>query len=493
MRLKLKRLEVSTGRPIVFLNYDDAREIDVNAGERVQISFRGKKVIGRVDLIYDFLKRGESSLSEDIIKHINIKAGDKIDVGLVSRPDSAVFIAKKMNDKSLSEREIFSIIKDVAENALTEAEIAQFVVAVYKNGMPRKETIYLTRAMCKTGMTLKWKSKIVADKHSIGGIAGNRTTPIVVSICAAAGLVMPKTSSRAITSASGTADAVETVAKVDFPADELQRIVRKVGACLAWGGLLGLAPADDKLIKIERILRLDPESQLLASILSKKLSVGSTHVLIDIPYGTGAKVSRYEGEKLRRKFLWLGKKFGLEMKVVLTNGSQPIGNGIGPVLEMIDVLRVLRGKNPPLDLKKKALILAGLILEMTGKAKKNEGSKMAGEILNSGKALKKFDEIVEAQGRIRDGLKLAKQSSEVWANFGGIVRSIDNKSINFLAGLLGCPMDKGAGIYLHKHIGDSVKKGENLMTLYSESREKLDEVIRAIDRNNPMKIRRTEH
>ncbi|MEK6855804.1 MAG: thymidine phosphorylase, partial [Nanoarchaeota archaeon] len=248
MKLRLKKFDVAAGRPIVFMDHDDARKMDVNVGDRVEISCGGKKIIGRADIVEGYVKSGEILLSEDIVKFINLKPGVDVNVDLVSKPDSAEFIRKKMNDKELNKNEIFSIISDVVNNALTEAEIAQFVVAVYKNGMSHRETIDLTHAMCQTGTVLKWKSKIVADKHSIGGIAGNRTTPIIVSICAAAGIIMPKTSSRAITSAAGTADVIETMAKVDFPAKELQRIVSKVGACLAWGGSLGLAPADDKLI-----------------------------------------------------------------------------------------------------------------------------------------------------------------------------------------------------------------------------------------------------
>src|SRR3989344_4496891 len=177
--------------------------------------------------------------------------------------------------------------------------------------------------MCESGKVISWGNREVADKHSIGGIPNNRTTPIVVSICASHGILMPKTSSRAITSAAGTADVVEVLANVELSDKELKKVVLKTNACLVWGGSLGLAPADDKLIKIERALNLDPESQLLASILSKKLAAGSKFVLIDIPYGHGAKVSREEAAKLGRRFISLARKFRIKIKVVLTDGSHP--------------------------------------------------------------------------------------------------------------------------------------------------------------------------
>ncbi|MEK6856234.1 MAG: thymidine phosphorylase, partial [Nanoarchaeota archaeon] len=260
-------------------------------------------------------------------------------------------------------------------------------------------------------------------------------------------------------------------------------------ACFVWGGTLGLAPADDKIIKIEKILKLDPESQLLASILSKKLSVGSTHVLIDIPYGEGAKVSKKGAEKLGERFLWLGKKLGLKIKVIFTLGNQPIGNGIGPALEMMDVLRVLRRDNPPKDLETKALMMAGILIEMVGKAKNGKGEEMAYKLLESGKALKKFEEIVNTQGRVRDGLKLAKYNQTVKAEKSGFVKKIDNKEMNNLATIMGCPVDKGTGIYLFKHIGDKVEKGDDLVTFYAEAKEKLNEALMIFKTKMPIEVK----
>lgn len=487
MKLKVKRFEVLTGRPIVFLNEGDAEKMDMTIDDRIEVSFSNKKIIARIDLVEDFLKSGEVALSEDIEEYLKVKAGNIVDISFVSKPESLVSIKKKMSGKELSASEIKKIIQDVIDNSLKEVEIAEFVIAVYKNGMSKRETVDLTRAMFSTGKVLKWHSKVVADKHCIGGIAGNRTTPIVVSICAAAGIVMPKTSSRAITSAAGTADTVETLAKVDFPASELTRIVMKTGACLAWGGSLGMSPADDKLIQIERVLRLDPDAQLLASILSKKIAAGSTHVLIDIPYGDGAKVSRSRAEFLKRNFIFLGKQFGLKVEVILTDGNQPIGNGVGPVLEMVDVVKVLRRDFPPKDLEEKSIFLAGKIFELTGKTKRGSGEKLAKEMLDSGKAYKKFEEILKAQGLKKEPLKPAKIVREIVSNKSGRIIHIDNVKINTLATLLGCPFEKNTGIYLFKHVGDRVVKGDKLMAFYSNSHDKMKEAFES-DKINPSVI-----
>ena len=368
MKLKLKKLTLDAGRPIAFIHESTAPKINIHVGERVEISCNGKKIIAVVDLIKGGLKPKEIFLSQSITSYLGVKPGKYVEVSLALEPRSTRYIAKKLRGTPLKKKEIYAIIKDIVDNALTEGEVAYFVSGVYEHGMSMEETIYLTEAMYKTGQVLKWKNPKIIDKHSIGGIAGNRTTPIVIAICAASGLIFPKTSSRAITSAAGTADVMETLTKVDLTFQQLKKVVNKIGACLVWGGSLGMAPADDKLIRVERLLSLDPESQLIASIMAKKLSVGSKYVLIDIPYGPKAKVSKAKAIKLKDKFLKVGKYFKLKMRVILTDGSQPIGNGIGPVLEMKDVLRVLERNNPPKDLENKCIFLSGQILEMSGKA-----------------------------------------------------------------------------------------------------------------------------
>jgi AMP phosphorylase len=488
MKLRIKEVNLGAGRPVAFLDEATAKALNVHMGDRVEISHNGNKLIAIVDILKKFIKKGEIALSDEIIQYLSLKKKDMVDVTLALDSRSSVLITKKLNGKELTREEIYFIVRDIVNNALTEAEIAYFVSGVYENGMTLKETINLTEAMYKTGEVINWHTKDIADKHSIGGIAGNRTTPIVVPICASLGVVMPKTSSRAITSAAGTADVIELLANVDFPVSKLKEIVKKTGACLAWGGALGLAPVDDKLIRVERLLNLDPESQLIASILAKKLAVGSKYVLIDVPYGENAKVDKKHALKLKDKFLKVGKHFGLKMDVVLTDGSQPIGNGIGPVLEMQDVIRVLKRENSPKDLENKSLFLAGRILEMVGKAKKGQGESIAREVLYSGRAFRKFDEIISAQGKKYIDLKPAKFRFDIKANSNGKIKSIDNKAINTLGRILGCPTDKESGLYIYKHNGELVRRGEAIVTLYSESEKKLKEAIKFFNEKKPVVI-----
>jgi AMP phosphorylase len=482
MELKVKVFEFLAGRPIAIINQKTASKINVHVGERILITKFGDSIISIVDISKDFLKENEIAVSQEILESLSISNGDGVEVSLAERPQSTLFIKKKLDGMPLTKEEIHAIVKDIVNNALTEPEIAYFVSAVYKCGMSDNETENLIWAMVSAGKRLNFSGDVV-DKHSISGIAANRTTPIVVPICAAVGLKMPKTSSRAITSAAGTADVIESIAKIDFTAEEIKKIVEKTNACMVWGGSLGLSPADDKLIQTEKILSLDPEAQLIASILSKKISVGSKYVLIDIPYGKSAKVNLEKARKLKKKFEFFGKKFGLNIKCVLTDGSEPIGKGIGPLLEIRDIIRVLkRDKELYKPLEEKSVMLSGEILELVGKAKKGKGKHMAIEILNSGKAFEKFKEIISAQkGKIPSieeiNLKLGKIKKEIIADKNSKIKEIDNKKINKIASIAGSPMDKGAGISLNKHVGDKIKKGEKILTIYSDSKIRLNNAL----------------
>lgn len=485
-KLKVKQYKWSAGRPVAILNKSIAKVLSANLSDRVLIRHNSKRIIAVVDLSSHIAGAGEIVLSSEIMDYFHIKGGEEVIVEIANQPRTIQTINKKLRCEVLSEKEIYDIISSIVNNELSETEIAFFISAIYECGMSMKETALLAKAMFATGEHLLFKGKTVVDKHSIGGIAGNRTTPIVVSICAAAGLTMPKTSSRAITAAAGTADVLEAICKVEFSPKEIKKIVEKTNACMVWGGALGFAPADDKIIKVESQISIDPEPNLLASIIAKKLSVGSKYILIDIPYGKFAKVSKPEAIKLKNKFETLGKFFNLKLKAVITKGDEPIGNGIGPIMELRDIVNILKG-NGPQDLRKKSLFLAGEIFELCGKAKKSKGIEMATKILESGKAFYKFKEIIKAQQGSIEGQKLsiAKFSYNIKSKKTSKVIEIDNKKINLLARIAGSPDDKKAGLYLYKHVGNKINKGENLISIYSQSNQRLKD---AIDFYNENKI-----
>ncbi|MEM4330882.1 MAG: thymidine phosphorylase [Candidatus Pacearchaeota archaeon] len=490
MKLKIKKLFWYAGRPVVVLSPSLAKKLNVSVNERVCISFKKRKVYAIVDIFSDIVSDCEIGISREVLNFVPLREKTKVEVYPAESSIVGQLIKKKMEGQKLNENEIRMIVEGISQNSLTETEIAFFISAEKIVGMEKKEIINLVEAMVKTGNRLNLNKKIVADKHCIGGIAGNRTTPIVVSICACAGLTIPKTSSRAITSAAGTADTIETIARVDLKKEEILEVIKKTNACLAWNGSLNLSPSDDKIIHIERILNLDVEPQLIASILSKKIAAGSTHVLIDIPYGSGKILTLNEAKSLGKKFIEIGKHFNLKIRTVYTDGRIPIGNGIGPLLEIRDVLSVLQGDGP-YDLKEKSIYLAGELMDLCGI---KNSYYLARQILESGKAYEKFKEIINEQNKKKDfeerirKLKDAKISRDLLAEKSGIIKSIDNKKINLLCRILGAPETKTAGVYLHKKFG-KVEKGEKIITLYSESEMKLKDALRYFEEFEPIVIR----
>jgi AMP phosphorylase len=490
MKLKVKNLKWLAGRPVAILNDKTAKKINVFVDDRIAIT-NTKKIYAVTDIFPRLIKKSQIGLSQELSKILKAKNNELVEVSSSEISDASFLIKKKLNGEKLTKKELVYLMSEIVQNNLTEAEIAFFTAAEKLNGMNFEEVVGLTKAMVKTGAQLKFKGKYLADKHCIGGIAGNRTTPIVIAICAAVGLTLPKTSSRAITSASGTADVIETISNVEIPIKKIKKIVKETGACLAWGGSLGLAPSDDKIIQVERLLNLDIEPQLLASIMSKKVAAGAKHILIDVPYGKGAKVKTLpKAKELGKKFEKLGKRFKLKLKVVYTDGSQPIGNGIGPVLEMLDILSVLTNTGPK-DLAEKSIYLSAELIKLCGI--KNATAK-AREALTSGEAYEKFKEIINAQNEKKDfdkrvkTLKLGKYKKVIKAKKSGNIKTISNTGLNSLCRILGTPETIQAGIYLHKHLGE-VKKREPLLTLYAESKTKIKDALKFLKEYPPIEIK----
>ncbi|MFH1972048.1 MAG: thymidine phosphorylase family protein, partial [archaeon] len=419
------------------------------------------------------VKEGEIGFFEEAMKKVGAKG--RVDVDIADQPRSIEYIKRKLHGEELNAEEYDELVKDIVHDEFSDVELTYFVSGCYAKGLNMDEAVSLTNAIVNNGEKFKFNKGVVVDKHCIGGVPGNRTTMVVVPIIASLGYKMPKTSSRSITSPSGTADTMEVVAPVKLSADKIKKIVNKHNGVIAWGGGVNLAAADDKLIRIRHPMSLDPLGMMLASIMAKKKAVGSTHVLIDIPYGKGAKVEKKnDALKLKELFIAMGKKLNIKIKVVLTDGSQPIGSGIGPALEVADVIAVLKG-NGPNDLREKSIFLATEMLKMLDV--KNPKEKVL-EILESGKAYSKFREIIVAQGgKKRPHVPKASLFYEYKATSNGKVKEIHNKEISKLARIAGAPDDKTAGLYLRVRRNNKIKKGEILFTLYAESKMKLETAI----------------
>ncbi|MCC7571812.1 MAG: hypothetical protein KO464_00285, partial [Candidatus Methanofastidiosum sp.] len=322
MLFKIKTLDIeATDYPLVLMHKDDAKFIGVRRLGRVNVKLGNEEFVAVVDLTEKVVTKGEIGLYEYLCDKLDLSCSTNAEVTLAPPPDSVHFIKKKLDGDSLSKEELYSIIQDTVENRLSDVELSAFVSAIYTRGLSNGEVINLINSMVNTGQTLDIKRKPIFDKHCIGGVPGNRTTMVIVPILGAAGLTIPKTSSRAISSAAGTTDTMELLCDVSFHKDEIERIVDKIGCCIVWGGGVDLAIADDKLIKIRNPLGLDPQSLLLASILAKKKASGSEKVVIDIPVGKNAKIKDANvAKKLARDFITLGEILEMEIKCMLTYG-----------------------------------------------------------------------------------------------------------------------------------------------------------------------------
>jgi len=481
MKLKVKDMDIATGDiQVVILNEKDAHDLDLHPMDRIVVKKGRKQTVAILDIAESkkAVPIGRVGMFEEALDAVSAKHGDLVTIDFAKKPASLTHIKQKLEGKKLSEKELQIIVKDIVDNKLTDIELTAFVVSGYAHGLDMEEIAALTKAMVKTGDRLDIKNGTVVDLHSIGGVPGNRTTMLMVPLLVAAGCIVPKTSSRAITSPAGTADTMEVLCSVSHNAKKLGRIVKNVRGFIAWGGAVNLAPADDRIIRIEHPLTIDAEGQMLASIMAKKASVGATHLLMEIPCGFGSKVAnRKEAKHLEKHFSTLGKLLGIKIKVVITDGTEPVGKGIGPVLEARDVIWALTNNpNAPKDLVKKSLKLTGTLLEFVGKAKKGKGYAMAKELLETGAAYHAMAQIVKAQGGkmlAADALPIAKYSQTIKATKNGTVQCLNNKVIAKAARLAGAPKNQEAGLYLHKHCGERVKKGNPIITIYAHSERKL--------------------
>lgn len=417
----------------------------------------------------------EIGLSDEAFRDLGLPEGSAVGAELAAALRSVDLVRAKLNGQRLDRASFASILADVARRRYSRVELSMFVLACALKRLDLPELIEYTRAMIDVGEQLNFGPGPVADKHCIGGIPGNRTTMVVVPILAALGLTVPKTSSRAITSPAGTADTMGVVTEVALGADRLYEVVRKVGACIAWGGALELAPADDILITVERPMEIDTEAHMVASILAKKKTAGATHVVIDLPVGRSAKVRTIAAaERLGATFRGVAEQIGLRLEVVVTEARGPIGRGVGPRLEAVDVLAVLRRESgAPLDLREKSLYLASRIIEMTGAASVGGGYRAAQHELDSGAAQRKFEAIVAAQGA-RELPGPAPFVTVLPSPADGRIKEFDCWEIARVAKRAGAPANFTAGVRMLKAVGDIVGRDEPLFEIHAESRSQLE-------------------
>ncbi|MCC6889206.1 MAG: thymidine phosphorylase family protein [Hyphomicrobiales bacterium] len=472
-RVRVRRLGLDTQyEAIVFMHKQChvCRSEGFTAHNRVLLKNGARQIIATLyQATADLIAHDEAALSESAWHRLGLKDGDEVTVSHPPPLDSLSHVRSRIYGRDLGGPALHAIVQDVVSGRYSDIHLASFITACAARPMTHQEILTLTEAMVDSGDRITWPAGIVADKHSVGGLPGNRTTPIVVAIAAALGLRMPKTSSRAITSPAGTADAMETMAPVDLDTADIRRVVEQEGGCIVWGGAVRLSPADDILIRVERALDLDTEGQMIASVLSKKIAAGATHVVLDMPTGPTAKIrNAAAAEALTRGLTAIADAFGLKVEVVVSEGTQPVGRGIGPALEARDVLAVLQCRpEAPRDLRERAVALAGTLLELTGTAA-GDGATLAAQTLDDGRAWAKFQRICEAQGGMREPPVSSDRRALLAARSGRLL-AIDNRKVARLAKLAGAPDDKAAGLELHVKLGDALSAGDPLCTVHAES------------------------
>ena len=488
MKLTALSADVSMSEHTVLLNVSDCLAMGVGPVDRVHITGKSSATASVV-VSENPAHKGKVLMSGFTMSKCGAEDGSAVDVEFAPMPESAKSIRRKIDGGTLDSKEISAIVNDIMTGDLSEKEILAFVSAFNVNNSDLAEVAHLTRAMAATGKTVHLGVHPVFDFHSLGGVPGNKITPIVVSIVAAEGLTIPKMSSRAVSSACGTSDFVDTFCNVEMDAGSLVDAVRRCNGVFACGNE-DYAPVGSRIIKAERPMGIDPRPTMMASIMSKKVAIGTTHLLMDFPMGKNAKVSSIgAAESLANSMIGLGSLLGIHVECAVTRADQAIGRAIGPILEARECIGILEAGEGDQDVVDKACGMAGIILEMAGA---EDGEARAREVLGSGKAHERFLDIVEAQGGER-GLRSAdlepgEFSKDVHAKRDGTVQYVDSPSIVAVAKAAGAPSDAGAGIYLWHKAGDEVSEGDTLFTIYAESQTKLDRAVESARSRRPMLV-----
>lgn len=472
--LRMRRMGIDTYQELVVYMRSDChicKSEGFEAQSRVAVWRGDKHIIATLNVVhFSMIALHDVGLSEAAWRALGGADGDVVRVTHPAPVQSFSSVRAKIYGRPFTGEAAGSIVRDIVDGHYSDIEMAALISACSGNRMDVAETVALTSAMVDVGQRLQWDAGIVVDKHCVGGLPGNRTTLLIVPIVAACGLMIPKTSSRAITSPAGTADTMETLAPVTLDIARIRQVVERESGCIAWGGAVSLSPADDLLIRVERPLGLDSDGLLVASVLSKKIAAGSTHVVIDIPVGRTAKVRSVDAANaICRRLVAVGDALGISVRTMVTDGAQPVGRGIGPALEALDVLAVLQNYvAAPDDLRRRALLLAASVLELGGKAQAGEGLALARTVLESGTAWRKFQAICEAQGGLRTPPKAA-YTHVITSSHRGLVIAVDNRRLASIAKLAGAPKAPAAGILFHTPLGAQVEVGQPYLTIHAES------------------------
>lgn len=402
-------------------------------------------------------------------------------------------IMKKRDGHELSTEEINYFIENYTKGIIPDYQASALLMAIYLNKMNKRETLDLTKAMINSGDTfdLSRINGIKVDKHSTGGV-GDTTTLVLGPMVAACGVPFVKMSGRGLGHTGGTLDKLESIKgfRVELSNEEFENIANEINIAIC-SQTANITPADKKLYALRDVTAtVDNISLITASIMSKKLAIKSDGIILDVKVGSGAFMKNLDDAiKLAKEMVEVGNLYGRRTIAVVTNMDEPLGRAVGNALEVKEAIDTLKG-NGPEDLYELVLVLGSKLLVLAGKVDNEEdGRKMLVDVIDSGKALEKFKELVKYQGgdvsyvENPELLPKAKYIVEVKSASAGYVKAINAEEVGKCALALGAgretkesQIDLAAGIVLNMKVDDKVEVGETLAYVHGNDLSKVEEV-----------------
>ncbi len=419
-------------------------------------------------------------------------------------------IEKKKKGIALTREEVLFIVNGAMDGTVADYQLTAFFMAAYFKGMTLDEATWMTEATVKSGTILNLSdiSDVVADKHSSGGV-GDKISLIYLPLVAACGIPIAKLSGKGLGHTGGTIDKVNSIPNFncEIGLKDFVSKIKKVGLAIA-SQTHDLTPADAKFYALRDVTStIDIIPLIAVSIVSKKIASGANCIILDVKCGEGAFTKNIkEAMALSNFMVEIGKKLGRKICAVITNMNEPLGRAVGNSIEVVEAIEFLKGNFQP-DLKGITYELAAQTLLRSGKiASKQHAIKLFDEAIASGAALKKFRELIISQGGddsvIDDYSKLPqpKQKVEIKLDRVGFISHVKVMNVAKAAKLLGAgrtlkddEIDYAVGVYLNKKVGDELKEGETIATLYVNSKENLEEAKTLMEEAFVIKSRPTEY
>jgi pyrimidine-nucleoside phosphorylase len=406
--------------------------------------------------------------------------------GKVGKVNVLDVIAKKVKKEMLDEAEIEYLVKGFVENRIHDVQMAAFLMAIYINGLSVEETYALTKAIAYSGSTINLDSLTgpTVDKHSTGGV-GDKITLILAPLMAAAGAKFAKLSGRALGHTGGTIDKLESIPgfNVRLDLNTFVRQIERVGVVIA-SQTADLCPADKKIYVLrDKTGTIDSIELIASSVMGKKLAGGAESIILDVKVGNGAFMRTLKGARnLASLMVKIGKRGGRRVEAVISNMDQPLGYAVGNALEVAEAVDVLRGRGPT-DVMELSLVLGARLVTMAGITKSNKtATRFLADLISNGKALEKFEELIEAQGgegRVAENprkyLPHARYVDDLLAERNGYIHEIQARKIGEAATILRQgkegSLDPSAGLVLLHKVGDYINAGDPLVEIHADDLE----------------------